>query len=157
MVDDSTVELAAKMLREEMENLVYQLPLAFDASDLCGACGISSYVLARVLRRLGVRCDLVMGYYDPNGEKAYGIDNENHCWVEIPSKRYIVDVTATQFGIRSGVHIAPSGFPYIPNRRNKSAIKELENWDQQSHIWYESRLHELEERIVQAFRTQAAA
>ena len=144
MRSEPVIERAAALVRQEMEDYVPVLsPINFNADNLQGACGISSRVLHRALRRLGVQNDFVMGRFgDDWGTR------DTHCWVEIPRLRQVVDVTATQFGIEEPVYIGPIDHPYISHVRNVQATNRLRNWEGQSHIWYLDRLKEMEDLVV---------
>lgn len=137
---------AAELVREKIEELVVTLsPLNFNAETLQGACGISSRVLHRVLRRLGVQNDFVMGVYVDAWQEE---GKDNHCWVEIPRLDVIVDVTATQFGILDKIYVTEPKFPYIETCRNATATRRLARWGGQSHVWYEGRLKRIEDYVA---------
>jgi hypothetical protein len=128
----STIDEAAILVRNQMEQYVPLLAaqdLRFDAENLLGACGIASYCLQRVLKRVGIRSDLVMGQYKDNWH------NSQHCWVELPYSNLILDVTATQFDIDQKVHRSEPGDPrYMYQNRNRSALNRLRAWEDQSHL-----------------------
>lgn len=93
---------------------------------LCGACGIASYALWKVLEARGIEADLVC---------LGGIDEGYHCWVEV--KSWVVDITATQFG---GPEVAvfraskppqwAYGIDHGPRKVNAAAVKELSKWEE---------------------------
>jgi len=67
------------------------------ADDLDMMCGIASFTLEELLRRRGFKAKIIVGLYTG----CY------HCWVEW--RGWIIDITATQYGIKEGVHIVNSG------------------------------------------------
>ena len=131
----TTLLEASRLVRHQFENLAVTVfdPQAIDTDTLLGACGIASYVLARVLKRAGVKCDFVMGSYSEEGQ--------HHCWVEVHKEGLILDVTATQFGVPSVVHVtSDEDRKYLPRVRNRRATEELKGWNGQSHLRYKSEL-----------------
>ena len=133
----TTVFEASRLVRYRFDELG---PEAFDAweidpNTLLGACGIASYALSRVLKKCGVKNHFVMGRFcDPH-------DRGDHCWVEVPAEKLIIDITATQFKIPSAVHVTSTADPkYLTKIRNAEAVKELETWHRQSHITYPSMI-----------------
>lgn len=144
---ENLIVRTAHVVREQIEDFASVMsPFDFDDQNLQGACGVASRVLARCYRRLGVECDFVMGWFkDP---EPWDDETENHCWVEIPSRDLIVDVTATQFGIQSKVYITTPGWPYVPSVKNLKATRRLARWDGQSHINYHDRLIAIENETI---------
>jgi hypothetical protein len=61
--------------------------------DLSCMCAVASCVLAKTLRRKGIKCKVISGMFC----------DATHCWVEIGHK--IVDITATQFKVVPKVYI----------------------------------------------------
>ena len=70
----------------------------FDKSDLACMCAVASYTLAKALNDNGIRCKMVTGWF-----REWADYEEQHCWVETHNK--IIDITATQFGIKKPVFI----------------------------------------------------
>lgn len=140
MQTERLIERAGWVVRDEIQSFVItQSPMDFDSESLQGACGIASLLLNRVLRRLGVKSEFVMGCYKDD----WG--DENHCWVEIPELNRVVDITATQFGVSDEVFIGEPTFPYMPRLRGRAATTRLRCWEGQSHVPYEPRLKEIED------------
>ena len=129
----ATTMEAARLIRHSMEQYVPTLELKglrFDSVTLCGACGISSFVLHRVLNRLHVKNDFVMGRYVKKGW-----DFGQHCWVDVFEPQMRVDITATQFSIPAAVHVTSlTDSRYYKKCRNRTAIKQLKDWEDQSHL-----------------------
>jgi hypothetical protein len=145
---------AAALVRDEMELFVTTLsPSYFDHDTLQGACGISSRVLHRVFKRLGIQNDFVMGQYLKSPHLQEGKDN--HCWVEVPRLGVVVDITATQFGVPSPVHVTVPGDPYQATSRNGTATRRLADWDGQSHTWYDNGLRRIENLVVHLCRVKS--
>ena len=136
----TTLLEAARLVRRRFEDVG---PTVFDtnwidADTMLGACGIASYTLSAVLRRVGVKCDFVMGRF------FTGRDRGEHCWVEVPGESLIIDLTATQFDIPSTVHVTSlTDTRYHERSRNKKAVEELRNWAGQSHLQYEDVLQRI--------------
>jgi hypothetical protein len=59
----------------------------YKSNDLACMCAVASYTLALRLRKNGIPCKVIYGKFD----------RDEHCWVE--TKKYIVDITASQFGM----------------------------------------------------------
>lgn len=129
-----TVLEAAELVRNQMEEYIpVRDPhgLSFDLDTLMGACGIASYCLQRVLKRVGIRSDLVMGRYVDENDW----DRGQHCWVELPYTNMLLDITATQFHVPRRVHIAvPGDRRYRHQWRNRAALNHLRDWEDQSQV-----------------------
>lgn len=86
--------------REETRQLIKKHPYKIEAyeEDLRCACAIGSYILHKVLKKTGIKTQVIVGkaYEDqiPLGEDP---DLDNHCWLELMDGT-ILDITATQFG-----------------------------------------------------------
>ena len=140
---------AAELVRCKVKELVSTLSqFNFNHETLQGACGIASRTLHRVLKRLGIQNDFVVGRYELHD----GSNRINHCWVEIPRLNVVVDLTATQFDLEDQVYFSPCCYPYIPCHRDAGATKHLSTWEGQSHIWYEKSLKEIEDFAVLQLR-----
>ncbi len=64
--------------------------------NLCCYCAIASYALMTALKKQGIKCRLISGFFDETGEyEEYEEKSINHCWVEVNNK--ILDITASQF------------------------------------------------------------
>lgn len=104
MIDYSAV---ATICRREMEEFAQNKDHIGSPLDLTCYCAIASYLLFLVLQLCGDQPSLVKGMaFDPIFDDIEGDDLDeqiNHCWVELDSK--IIDITATQFGIKNRVHI----------------------------------------------------
>jgi len=80
----------AKRARARMEKI---FP---NSDDLSCYCGVASLYLAKCAKELGYsKVNFVMGIYC---DSHYRVFEPNHCWCEIDN--YIIDITATQFGIK---------------------------------------------------------
>ena len=149
----TTVLEAARLVRHRISTLAPTLfdPCEIDPDTLQGACGIASYTLARVLRQVGVKCELSMGYFWSSKERCRG----QHCWVTVESLDMIVDITATQFDIPSEVHVTVSDdVRYHTSLRNRQAVKDLKTWETQSHLLYKDVLDRLvSDATVQLFQS----
>ena len=77
---------------------------AFD-DDLECACCIVSKILYDHLKSKGFNVSFIEGIFD-NGLFSSVDDEPNHCWLEVENK-WIVDLTATQFGDYDPIHIIP--------------------------------------------------
>lgn len=137
------VNEVALLVREEMEDFVSGRS-AF-SHKLMGACGISSWVLDRVCKRLGIKSTFVMGHWHKLGE--HGPDPwNNHCWVQVDDKIY--DVTATQFEVADRVHVTDaSDVRYRPKHLGLSAKRQLATWSYQSQMEYRTYLDDIARRV----------
>lgn len=128
-------------VRREIEVLTKNHCTGIDPDDLCGACGIASWTLDAIYKKLGVTSEFVMGRFNKNSrfdDSRYG----NHCWVQVGE--YIVDLTATQFGISETVYIARiSDTRYLPEHFGRSAKLRLAKWGDQSQSSYKFALREI--------------
>lgn len=123
-----------------------------DPDNLLGACGIASYTLSKVLRRAGVKCDLVMGRFWSSSIR----DRGDHCWVYVESLDLIVDITATQFpDMSSEVHVTSGDdFRYKGELHNRKAMNDLKEWEGQSHLCYQDVLDRIiEDSVIQLFQS----
>ncbi len=62
----------------------------------CGTCGRSSAFLAKVLSECAVRSQVEHGWFRITGQAAEGARVSRHAWVT--AERWIIDITADQFG-----------------------------------------------------------
>lgn len=80
-------------------------------SNLAGGCLMSSYMLQYVLKKQGIKSKLIRGRCRDN----------YHWWLVIDNN--IVDITATQFGVKERVYIIPSDHvQYKPGRRQSAGF-----------------------------------
>ncbi len=120
--------------------------LHFDISEvnLAGACGISSWILNKILKKNKIHSELTLGWYlsdsDPIG----------HCWVELVKESKIVDITATQFGIKEKVFVSsPKHHRYHLCKQGKSAEFYIsEYWGTQSPRTYEKELRDIYRKVI---------
>jgi len=68
-------------------------------NNLQGWCGVASYILTKTLKSCGFKPRMVYGLYE--------FLDEEHVWVEVDG--YIVDITASQFGVcrKDNVYMVP--------------------------------------------------
>jgi hypothetical protein len=140
----TTILEAARLVRRSITDISHIFDIEYvNSQNLQGACGIASYVLKRVLKRVGVLCDFVMGSFVTKSH------NSSHCWVEVPGISLIVDVTATQFDIPSDVHVtSDEDVRYRPLWKNASGVNRLKGWGGQSHVVYKHELDTVVENVV---------
>lgn len=86
------------------------------SESLAGACGLASHVLACVLLHRGYLATTAWGVYIPG---------EPHAWVE--TRRYILDLTQTQFG---GVEVVvqQKGDPYMKCKEGLEVDRTWSKW-----------------------------
>ena len=100
------------------------------SSDLCGLCGVASKVLVDLLKDAGFAPRLVVGRFQGDSNfGSKGAQRVNHSWVEVQG--FVVDVTATQFGIKTPVLITPSKAPrsqYNAHFKGSDAQRNLKLW-----------------------------
>lgn len=109
--------------------------------DLTGGCGIGAVVLVRILRRAGLRPELILGTFERNP----------HAWVEVDGE--IVDVTATQFGKLPAVLIEEKDDDrYNALWSGREARRALRRWGKIDGVqrWQCPDLHEEEIRAALA-------
>lgn len=65
-------------------------------------CAISSKIFYKMARRAKYKVNIIQGNF---GKDYYpdNYNNINHCWIEYGN--YIIDITATQFGIKDKIYI----------------------------------------------------
>lgn len=64
--------------------------------DLACFCACASVFLAQKLNEHGIKAVAIRGSFDSD-------EGDNHCWVDVDNN--IIDITATQFGIRDKIFI----------------------------------------------------
>jgi len=85
------VVVVAKEVRSWAESLANKKPFAYE-SDLCGLCAIASAKLHKELKKQKIASEIHIGY--------------GHVFLVV--ENHIVDVTATQFGLKEKVVIKPN-------------------------------------------------
>jgi hypothetical protein len=107
----------AKLVRINMKPFIEKYDYNFD-SNYTGSCGIASYILLRVCKKLNLNIRIAEGSYKHYGH-AFNV-----------YKNTIVDITATQFGLRKPVHITKltkrSG--YVADEWDNAVIRTFKNW-----------------------------
>lgn len=97
-----TIRAIAKDVREQCEKFVFSSRSSeyhFGASLDC-MCAIASYALYMELQKKGIDTQFIEGTWHEDSTDRWGY---NHCWIEW--HQYIIDITATQFGVRRRVCI----------------------------------------------------
>ena len=89
--------------------------------DLCGACAIASYLLVKNLKKAGYKSSFVTGEYEDFG---------NHCWTEYSN--YIIDITASQFGLAPVYVTHVSNWRYSEVAIGATALQEVRFWGPQA-------------------------
>lgn len=98
----------------------------YDDDTLAGFCGVSSYVLYKVLHKQ-MDAHFVYGAWEESWK--------SHCWVEIGDydwhgRRVVVDITARQFDRNlPEVLIVDRDNRYIPKLFGKKAIAVVDRWN----------------------------
>jgi len=137
----------ANEVRHEIENWVHEKhnqisKFEINKQNLAGACGISSWLLNKLLKKNKIHSELVAGYYVHTVPVG-------HCWVELIQSAHIVDITATQFGINDKVYIkkVDGDKMYKVSRHGKAAEHVLKSWGNQNPFSYEQDLRDIYKRI----------
>lgn len=91
--------------------------------DLSCMCAIASFSLYETFKKNGIKSRVIYGQL-----KHEHFCGDEHCWVEIPSEKIIVDITATQFGIPEKVHIVSNKNKRYINGKIIKRYKDLD-WD----------------------------
>jgi len=102
---DHHIVKVSRITRELMEVFARSDESQYNNDDLSCLCGVSSWFNKVLASRLGFSLQCVQGVYVYDGYTIY--DNPNHCWNVY--RGTIIDVTATQFGVRNKVHITSVG------------------------------------------------
>ena len=92
----------------------------FNNHDLSCMCAVASYTLAKALKKNGIVCKMVKGMFE----------DDHHCWVEI--KNEIVDITATQFGIRNRVYFTNKSNECYKRKVIIRSPRQLRSWKNQA-------------------------
>jgi len=105
------IQRAMTRLRKRIEISCHRNELPFSPNTLGGACGISSFLVFRILKKMGFR-------------PVFHI-NPDHCFVTVAAhKKYWVDLTLTQFASTAGdVFIEPRRFNSRVHRSNRRATR----------------------------------
>lgn len=110
------MQVRSRVKRLNAERLDYELCWNH---NLSGACLMASYMLRHALAKHGISAQLVHG-------KCVG---NYHWWLVIND--HIVDITATQFGIKNKVFITPkTNTGYVQSKRQS---KKFGLWPKQLH------------------------
>ncbi len=134
----------ATLVRQQIEEHVKVYSTDINPNDLCGACGIASWLLTKVCRKLGYNAKFVMGVFI-NNHDAFGFTTpaNTHCWVVV-NDLIIIDVTATQFGITDKVFVTTvDDKRYVCHHVDKSALHRLSTWEYQSHSYHRFALDKM--------------
>lgn len=80
-----------KKLRSDLKKLsrIHYYKDELDASDMCGFCAVSSYIVFLYLSKRGFKPKFMLA--------------DCHCWIEVDN--HFVDLTATQFGFEEEILI----------------------------------------------------
>lgn len=152
---DPEVIIAAAKVRAEVQRWAEKLKVwQIEPETMCGACGIASYLLHEALTKKEIKSIFVMGRYYPSGyENRSKWDEEsvkkpNHCWLVVGG--WIVDITATQFGILPEVAVYEKDCDYYHTLHSgSSAIKILNtSWDEQSPACYSEDMRKLRTKVA---------
>jgi len=98
-----TIRIIAREVRNHCERFTKRVAgdyISIEESDLGGLCAIASYTLRRELYKKSIDTKLIEGkwFKGPTDKWGWG-----HCWLEWNG--YIIDITATQFGVARKVCI----------------------------------------------------
>lgn len=90
----------AKATREEIQRFAFNNRHIGNVRFLNCFCAIASYTLRCILNKHGFKTTFVKGLYDRS---------DQHCWVTTVDDSFMIDLTASQFGIftADGVYIQP--------------------------------------------------
>lgn len=118
----TNIKRIAEIVRKEIQRECVEDPSSIgDGDDLFGACGYAAYGLSKVLPG----SELVLGEYEIKG----GVST--HAWIEIDNQ--IIDITATQFGVNTKVHIVTktesAARKYRAQVKGRKARAELKLWN----------------------------
>jgi len=119
MVSRRRLTELGRALRKEMKPFIKKHESDF-YGNFGGACGVMSYAMYQVLKRLGLKPVLALA-----GPQTQTFQ---HCWVEVDG--LIVDLTATQFGYDKTVQVTsrPSEWHKPLKYRGHRVINELKTW-----------------------------
>jgi len=96
----------------------------YKTPDLVCMCAVASFALSKALNKSGIRNKVIKGYYGSEG---------HHCWVELKNGM-IIDITATQFGIRQRVLIVSNDSLLFHKYKDGKPVcyQDLNSWDNQA-------------------------
>ena len=83
-MNPTKVKKAMMRLRRRVENSCHKNELPFSPNTLAGACGICSFLVFRVLKRMGLR-------------PVFHINNDHAFVTVVLERKHWVDLTLTQF------------------------------------------------------------
>jgi len=130
MLDPKIIEIATDIRKKAYNFAMSDASKEYDfhhEDNLSCMCAVASYALYKDLLKKGYNSDTVK-FVEGDFEDEYC----GHCWIEIEG--FIVDVTATQFGIENEIYITKIG-------KDRRYIKEREtdlmpNWHmKQTPYW----------------------
>lgn len=105
--------------------------------DLGGACNSASKALVLLMRKNGYRPQFILGEFFSRLEKPGEVVffGDSHCWVEWHN--LIIDVTATQFGIKKAVFVTDA---HDPRYRNGKRVDIVSFHEQKQILKYSNLL-----------------
>jgi hypothetical protein len=126
----------ARRVRKAVVNIANGEPTSYDALD--SYCAIASHFFVSVAKRYGYKLDIVEGVAFERYDYDFEIDT-NHCWVQYQGK--IIDLTATQFGVRANIHIVnDTNKKYHAVRKNQTVIDSLKHHWPKCQTLYDNQI-----------------
>lgn len=102
---DADIVRLATVARKEISRFAQRTDLhSYNSTDLACLCGISSWFITRLGNRFDHDINCAMGFFKDNG----------HCWNVYGLE--IIDITATQFGVKDKVHVTRYDDPRYKRR-----------------------------------------
>ena len=140
----------ARRVRHEVIIIAYGECCRWD--DLSEYCAIASHFLVSIAKRYGYKLNLIEGVAFEPCDYDFDIDT-NHCWVQYKGK--IIDLTATQFGVKTKIHVVDdTNKNYHTVKRNQAVIKSMKNdWPREQTPYSNSNKRSLakaSEKIIEA-------
>ena len=112
MKNEKLVRSIAEKVRKQCETFAFSKAAGgYDFNrhyDLACMCAVASHALLTALKKKKIPCKMIRGEYDLDG----------HCWLVVHD--HIVDITATQFGIKEEVYVAKDNEMYVAEAYVKS-------------------------------------
>lgn len=120
----------AKEVRKQCEKYAnsiqaYNSPY-YRKRNLFGMCAIASHVLTIALQKENIKGQVAFGFFNDSGPTNY----RNHCWVE--TKKYIIDITATQFKYPKVYIVKKNNSNYEKRRIIENPCIFLNHWKKQA-------------------------
>lgn len=131
----------SNIIKKEIINLVKKnkfLKEHIDIQNYCGACGIASFALYKILNQKNIDCKLIYGYHL---DQEFNL-GERHCWIEYQNQ--VIDVTYKQISNNNQLYVEPDKYVKITENPKHSVFNRYWSWQNPyrfKYNWNNSKLN----------------